>query len=100
MGAVAIGISGDSVERQARFREKNQLNMRLLADTEKKVAEAYGVYKEKQMYGKTVRGIERTTFIIGRDGRIRAVFPKVKVDGHIEEVLKALQADSPATATG
>jgi thioredoxin-dependent peroxiredoxin len=64
--------------------------MPLLADTDRKVAEAYGVYKEKSMYGRKVMGIERTTFIIGKDGLIQRVFPKVKVDGHIEEVLQAL----------
>ena len=64
--------------------------MPLLADTDRKVAEAYGVYKEKSMYGRKVMGIERTTFIIGKNGLIQRVFPKVKVDGHIEEVLQAL----------
>ncbi len=64
--------------------------MPLLADTAKKVASAYGVYKEKNMYGRKVMGIERTTFIIDRDGVIRSVFPKVKVDGHVKEVLEAL----------
>jgi len=63
-----------------------------LADTEKKVASAYGVYREKSMYGKKVMGIERTTFIIGEDGLIKKIFPKVKVDGHTEEVLQALDA--------
>ena len=90
MGAVAIGVSADSVDRQAKFRDKYNLNMPLLADPEKKVAAAYGVYKEKNMYGKKVFGIERTTFIIGRDGVIRKIFPKVSVDGHTEEVLAAL----------
>ncbi len=65
--------------------------MPLLADTAKKVITAYGVYKEKSMYGKTVMGIERTTFIIGKDGLIKKIFPKVKVDGHVEEVLRALE---------
>jgi peroxiredoxin Q/BCP len=64
--------------------------MPLLADTERKVASAYGVYKEKSMYGRKVMGVERTTFIIGKDGLIQSIFPKVKVDGHVEEVLKAL----------
>ncbi len=64
--------------------------MPLLADTDKKVAQAYGVYKEKKMYGKSVMGLERTTFIIGKDGLIRKIFPKVKVDGHVEEVMEAL----------
>jgi peroxiredoxin Q/BCP len=67
--------------------------MPLLADTERKVASAYGVYKEKSMYGRKVMGIERTTFVIGKDGVIQKLFPKVKVDRHIEEVLQAL--DSP-----
>jgi peroxiredoxin Q/BCP len=89
-GAVAVGISADSVEKQARFRDKYTLNMPLLADTEKKVAEAYEVYKAKQMYGKKVMGVERTTFIIGKDGFLKKIFPKVRVEGHIEEVLEAL----------
>ncbi len=87
---MVIGISGDDVRKQARFREKHSLNMPLLADTEKKIAQAYGVYKEKKMYGKTVMGLERTTFIIGKDGTIKKIFPKVKVDGHVEKVLEAL----------
>jgi peroxiredoxin Q/BCP len=85
-----LGISFDDVDRQARFRDKYRLNMPLLADSEKKVATAYGVYKEKNMYGKKVMGIERTTVIIGKDGLIKKIFPKVKVDGHTEEVLAAL----------
>ena len=85
-----LGISSDDVPKQARFRDKNRLNMPLLADTERKVAAAYGVYKEKSMYGRKVMGIERTTFIIGKDGVIQKIFPKVKVDGHVEEVLLAL----------
>jgi peroxiredoxin Q/BCP len=64
--------------------------MPLLCDTEKTVSQAYGVYKEKSMYGKKYMGLERTTFIIGKDGKIKKIFPKVKVDGHIEEVLAAL----------
>lgn len=68
--------------------------MPLLADPEKKTLSAYGVFKEKSLYGKTFLGIERTTFIIGKDGLIKKVFPKVKVDGHIEEVLKALASFS------
>ena len=64
--------------------------MPLLSDPDKKVLSAYGVYKEKNMYGKTVMGIERTTFIIGKDANIKRIFPKVKVDGHVEAVLSAL----------
>jgi peroxiredoxin Q/BCP len=89
-GAVVLGISADNVDRQAKFRDKYSLNMPLLADKEKEVAAAFGVYKEKNMYGKKVMGIERTTFIIGKDGIIRKIFPKVKVDGHTEEVLAIL----------
>jgi len=66
--------------------------MPLLADVAKKVATDYGVYKEKVMYGKKVMGLERTTFIIGKDGRIRRIFPKVKVDGHVDKVIEALDA--------
>ena len=91
-GAIAVGISADSVEKQANFREKYQLNMPLLADTERKVAQAYGVYKQRTMYGKTSMGIERTTFIIGKDGIIKKIFLRVKVDSHTEEVLAALDA--------
>jgi thioredoxin-dependent peroxiredoxin len=69
--------------------------MPLLADTERRVASAYGVYKEKNMYGRKVMGIERTTFIIGKDGIIQRIFAKVKVDGHIEEVLRAMGSMSP-----
>jgi thioredoxin-dependent peroxiredoxin len=88
---VVLGISADSIARQAKFREKYGLNMPLLSDVEKKTISAYGVFKEKSMYGKTFLGIERTTFIIGKDGLIRKIFPKVKVDGHIEEVLQSLE---------
>ena len=64
--------------------------MPLLCDTDKTVSQAYGVYKEKSMYGRKYMGLERTTFIIGKDGKIKKIFPKVKVDGHTEEVLAAL----------
>ncbi len=87
-----LGISADDVNKQAKFRDKYNLNMPLLADTEKEVAGAYGVYKEKNMNGKKVMGLERTTFIIGKDGLIKRIFPKVKVDGHTDEVLRALES--------
>jgi peroxiredoxin Q/BCP len=89
-GAVIVGISPDAVKPQARFKEKFDLPFTLLCDVDKKAAEAYGVYKEKNMYGKKVMGIERTTFIIGEDGRIARIFPKVKAQGHAEQVLAAL----------
>jgi peroxiredoxin Q/BCP len=91
-GAVVLGISADAVGKQAKFRDKYGLNMPLLADIEKTVAKAYGVYKEKNLYGKKVMGLERTTFIIGNDGTVKKIFSKVKVDGHPQEVLQALDA--------
>lgn len=88
--AVVLGISPDKPAAQAKFKKKYDLPFTLLCDTEHAVAEAYGVWTEKSMYGKKYMGIERTTFIIGPDGKIQKVFPKVKVDGHAEEVLAAL----------
>ena len=87
-----LGISPDSVAAQEKFRDKYDLTMPLLADAAKRVATEYGVYKEKVMYGKKVMGIERTTFIIGKDGRLKRIWPKVKVDGHVDQVLEALDA--------
>jgi thioredoxin-dependent peroxiredoxin len=89
-GAVVIGISADSVASHQKFKEKYNLGFPLLSDPDKEVIEKYGVWKEKSMYGKKMMGIERTTFIIDEQGKIAHVFPKVKVDGHTEEVLKAL----------
>ena len=80
------------MDKQSSFRDKYQLNMPLLADTSKQVAAEYGVYKEKSLYGKIGWGIERTTIIIGRDGIIKKIFPKVNVDGHVEQVLEALES--------
>jgi peroxiredoxin Q/BCP len=88
--AVIVGISPDAVKSQAKFKDKFDLPFTLLSDVDKEAAQAYGVYKEKNMYGKKVMGIERTTFIIGADGRIAKIFPKVKALGHAEQVLKAL----------
>ena len=96
MGAAVIGISADTFARQAKFREKYSLTMPLLADSEKMVIAAYGVYKEKKLYGKSVMGIERTTFIIGKDGLIKKIFPRVKIEGHVEEALEALSNLQPA----
>lgn len=89
-GVAVLGISADSVDRQAKFRDKYNLNMPLLSDPEKKTISAYGVLKEKNMVGKMVMGIERTTIIIDKGGIIRKIFPKVKVEGHVAEVLEAL----------
>jgi len=89
-GAVIFGVSTDSVESHKKFKEKYHLNFPLLSDEDKKVVNAYGVWKEKNMYGKKYMGIERTSFIIDEDGKIKRVFPKVKVEGHYDEVLAEL----------
>ena len=89
-GAVVLGISADSVESHKKFKNKFDLNFPLLADTDKKVIEAFGVWKEKSMYGKKYMGIERTTFIIDEQGKVTHIFPKVKVQEHYDEVLDAL----------
>jgi peroxiredoxin Q/BCP len=88
--AVIVGISPDAVKSQAKFKDKYDLPFTLLCDVDKEAAEAYGVWKEKNMYGKKVMGIERTTFVIGEDGRIVKIFPKVKAQGHAEQVLATL----------
>jgi peroxiredoxin Q/BCP len=90
-GAVILGISADTPKAQKKFQEKYHLPFPLLADTEKKMCNAFGVIKEKNMYGKKVMGIARTTFIIGPDGKIAHVFNSVKPDGHAEEVLAVLK---------
>ena len=89
---MVLGISPDTPQAQKKFKEKYDLPFTLLADTEKKVAQAFGALKEKNMYGRKVMGIERSTFLIGPDGKIARIFPKVKAEGHAEEVLAALQA--------
>jgi peroxiredoxin Q/BCP len=91
---VILGISADTPERQKKFEQKYDLPYTLLSDSDKKMANAFGVMKEKNMYGKKVMGIERTTFIIGPDGKIARVFHKVKAEGHAEEVLGALKSSA------
>lgn len=86
-----LGISPDTPSAQKKFAEKFTLPFTLLADPDKKVAIAFGVLHEKNMYGKKVMGIARTTFIIGPDGRIQHIFEKVKPEGHAEEVLQYLK---------
>jgi peroxiredoxin Q/BCP len=90
-GAVVLGVSADSVQSHEKFKKKFDLNFPLLADTDKKIVEAYGTWKEKSMYGKKYMGIERTTFLIDEQGKIAHIFPKVKVDEHYEEVVRALE---------
>ena len=85
-----VGVSPDKPTAQAKFKTKYDLPFTLLADEDKAAAHAYGVWKEKNMYGKKVMGIERTTFLIDEQGKIQKIFPKVKPAGHAEEVLAAL----------
>ena len=93
-----LGISPDTSKAQKNFVDKYDLPFTLLADTEKKVANAFGVIKEKMMYGKKVMGIARTTFVIGPDGRIAHTFENVKPDGHAEEVLEYLKESAKGAA--
>jgi peroxiredoxin Q/BCP len=92
LNAVVFGISADPVKTHQKFAEKYNLTFQLLSDETKEVLEKYGVWKEKSMYGKKYMGIERTTVIVGADGKVKNIFPKVKVAGHIEAVKEALQA--------
>ncbi len=84
-------MSGDTVQELQKFRDKYKLNFPLAGDTSHKMLEAYGVWQEKNLYGRKSMGIVRTTYIIDREGKIRHVFPKVKVDGHAEAVLAVLK---------
>jgi peroxiredoxin Q/BCP len=90
-GAIVLGVSLDGPESHRKFIGKYNLPFSLLCDEEAVVSKAYGVYKQKNMYGKTYWGIERSTFVIGPDGIVKAAFRKVKVDGHTDEVLAALK---------
>jgi peroxiredoxin Q/BCP len=91
-GAEIVGVSPDSVESHQKFRKKYDLNVRLAADADKTVAMAYGVWVEKSMYGRRYMGVERSTFLIDKHGRIARSWRKVKVPGHAAEVLAAVQA--------
>jgi peroxiredoxin Q/BCP len=90
-GAVLLGISPDTPNAQKKFQDKFSLPFSLLADADRKVADSFGVLQEKNMYGKKVMGIVRTTFIIGPEGKIQHIFPKVKAEGHAEQVLAYLK---------
>ena len=90
-GAVILGISPDQPKAQKKFEEKYDLPFTLLGDAEKKVGNAFGVIQEKNMYGKKVMGVVRTTFIIGPDGKVKHIFNKVKAQGHAAEVLEYLK---------
>jgi len=90
--AIVIGVSKDTAVKQAKFRAKYDLTCLLGADNDTSFCEEFGVWVEKSMYGKTYMGIQRASFIIDAEGRIVAIWPKVKVDGHAAEVLKRLKA--------
>jgi peroxiredoxin Q/BCP len=85
-------MSGDTVEALKKFRDKYELNFPLVSDIGHKTLQAYGVWQEKNMYGKKTMGIVRTTYIIGPGGKVKQVFPRVKVDGHVQEILAALKS--------
>ena len=89
-----LGISPDTPKAQLKFKEKENLPYTLLADDEKEVAEKYDVLKEKNMYGKKVMGIVRSTFLIGPDGKLLHIFSPVKPEGHAEEVLAYVKAEA------
>src|SRR3712207_3058489 len=91
-GAAVLGVSLDGQASHQKFIKKFTLPFPLLSDVEKTVAQAYGVYKEKSMYGKKYWGIERSTFVIDQHGTLKRIFRKVKVEGHVDEVLAALKA--------
>ena len=84
-------MSADSPEKLATFRDKYQLNFTLASDADHQTLEAYGAWQEKTLYGKKSMGIVRSTYIIDPKGRVKAVFPRVKVDGHVQQVLAALK---------
>jgi peroxiredoxin Q/BCP len=89
-GIRVIGVSPDPVTSHVRFRDKYDLPFTLLADEDRAVMEKYGAWGEKNMYGKKTMGTVRTTVLVGADGKVEKVFPKVKVDGHVSAVLEAL----------
>jgi thioredoxin-dependent peroxiredoxin len=91
-GAVVLGVSADSVESHKKFKNKYGLIFPLLSDPNRETIQKYDVWKEKNMYGKKMMGVERTTFVIDEQGKIAHIFPKVKVDGHTEKVLEKLKS--------
>ena len=91
--AVILGVSADGLESHQHFREKQSLPFPLLADEDATVSKMYGVYKQKNLYGKKSMGIERTTFVIDRTGRIAQIYPKVKVEGHVQDLLEFIRED-------
>lgn len=92
LGAVVLGVSPDDAASHVKFRDKYSLNFPLLADTDHAIAEKYGAWREKNMYGKKSMGVQRSTFLIGPDGKVIKVWKKVSVDGHDADVLAAVKA--------
>jgi thioredoxin-dependent peroxiredoxin len=91
LGAVVLGVSTDDTASHARFRDKYNLNFPLLSDVDHQAAEKYGAWREKNMYGKKSMGVQRSTFLIGADGRVAKVWKRVQVAGHDQQVLDALK---------
>jgi thioredoxin-dependent peroxiredoxin len=91
-GVAVVGVSADPVKKQDAFKTKHALATPLASDETHEMLQSYGVWGQKSMYGKTYMGIQRTTVLIGADGRIARIWPKVKIEGHAEEVLAAAQA--------
>jgi thioredoxin-dependent peroxiredoxin len=91
LGATVLGVSTDDVASHQKFRDKHKLNFPLLADPDHKVAEKYGAWREKNLYGKKSMGIQRSTYLIDAEGKVAKVWKKVNVDGHDEEVLAAIK---------
>lgn len=91
LNTVVLGVSADSIASHCKFRDKFELSFQLLSDPEHKVIEAYGAWGEKNMYGKKSMGIIRSTVVIDDEGKVKAVFPKVKVNGHVDAVLAAVK---------
>jgi peroxiredoxin Q/BCP len=91
LGVKVLGVSPDSVESHVKFRNKYDLNFPLLADVDHKIADKYGAWREKNMYGKKFMGIQRSTFLIGEDGKVVKIWKSVKVEGHYDQVLEALK---------
>ena len=92
LGAVVLGVSKDSIASHCKFRDKFKLNFPLLTDEDGKVMEAYGAWGDKVMYGKKMKGIIRSTVLIGKDGKVKQHWPKVSVKGHVDEVVEAVKA--------
>ncbi len=90
---VVLGVSTDPLESHLHFRDRHSLPFPLLADEDATVSKMYGVYKQKNLYGKKYMGIERTTFVIDRTGRVAQIYPRVKVDGHVQDLLEFVSED-------